>query len=508
MSIHDDPIELELFKNALFAIADEMALTVFRTTYSGVLKDNMDYSTAFCDADGKLVAQGLTLPGHLGSIPTALDVIVAQVPGRHGAGRRVRHERSVRGRHAPARHLRVQAALPRGPPPRVRRHDLPPHRRRRPGRRVERLGLHRDLSGRPAHPAAQAVRRRPPQRHPVRADREERAPAGAAVRRPACPARRLPHRRAAVRSTDRTLRRHDRHRLHGRGDRLRRAADPGGARRAARWHLELRRLDRRRRRRLREADPPVRDHDEAGRSHDRRLDRHRPAGQGRDQQHPLLQQGRELHRDPLGAAFEHPEQRGRVPGDRGDCPAGDDREWGAAGGVRGARPDRLPHGRLRVRLPRHDAARSRVRSLGRRQHRHLDRRLPRRPDAVHLRRLHLRRLGRTPLRRRPGRQLQHVREHGLAFDRGDRNRAAAADRGLRVRPGQGRARQVPRRRAVPARLPLPRGGGRAPGTLRSPALSALRPVRRRRRQAVVELSEPRRREPAAAVQVQHHDPPR
>ena len=33
-----DPIEFELFKNALFGIADEMALTVFRTTYSGVLK--------------------------------------------------------------------------------------------------------------------------------------------------------------------------------------------------------------------------------------------------------------------------------------------------------------------------------------------------------------------------------------------------------------------------------------------------------------------------------------
>jgi N-methylhydantoinase B len=74
----DDPITFELFRNAIFAIADEMALTVFRTTYSGVLKDNMDYSTAFCDAAGKLVAQGLTLPGHLGSIPTALDVVVAK----------------------------------------------------------------------------------------------------------------------------------------------------------------------------------------------------------------------------------------------------------------------------------------------------------------------------------------------------------------------------------------------------------------------------------------------
>lgn len=71
-----DPIAFELFKNAIFSISDEMALTVFRTTYSGVLKDNMDYSTGFADADGKLVAQGLTLPGHLGSVPTAMEAIM------------------------------------------------------------------------------------------------------------------------------------------------------------------------------------------------------------------------------------------------------------------------------------------------------------------------------------------------------------------------------------------------------------------------------------------------
>jgi N-methylhydantoinase B len=71
-----DPIALELFKNAVFSIADEMALTIVRTTYSGVIKSAMDFSTAFADADGKMVAQGLTLPGHLGSIPTALDTIM------------------------------------------------------------------------------------------------------------------------------------------------------------------------------------------------------------------------------------------------------------------------------------------------------------------------------------------------------------------------------------------------------------------------------------------------
>src|ERR1700741_2728271 len=76
-----DPIALELFKNAIFSIADEMALTVFRTTYSGVLKDNMDYSTGFADGDGKLVAQGLTLPGHLGSGPPAREAVMPPYRG-------------------------------------------------------------------------------------------------------------------------------------------------------------------------------------------------------------------------------------------------------------------------------------------------------------------------------------------------------------------------------------------------------------------------------------------
>jgi len=76
MAASVDPITLELFKNAIFSIADEMALTVFRTTYSGVLKDNMDYSTGFADAEGRLAAQGLTLPGHLGSVPTAMAAIM------------------------------------------------------------------------------------------------------------------------------------------------------------------------------------------------------------------------------------------------------------------------------------------------------------------------------------------------------------------------------------------------------------------------------------------------
>ncbi|MGA9869445.1 MAG: hydantoinase B/oxoprolinase family protein [Acetobacteraceae bacterium] len=73
-----DPIEAELFRNALAAIGDEMVLTIYRTAYSGVLKNIMDYSAAVCDARGRLVAQGLSLPGHLCSIPVALKATLAR----------------------------------------------------------------------------------------------------------------------------------------------------------------------------------------------------------------------------------------------------------------------------------------------------------------------------------------------------------------------------------------------------------------------------------------------
>jgi N-methylhydantoinase B len=76
-----DPIAFELFRNAIVALADEMALTIYRASYSGVLKNIMDYSTALCDAEGRLVAQGLSLPGHLCSIPVALQASLAHFGG-------------------------------------------------------------------------------------------------------------------------------------------------------------------------------------------------------------------------------------------------------------------------------------------------------------------------------------------------------------------------------------------------------------------------------------------
>jgi N-methylhydantoinase B len=86
MSKPRDPIGFELFKNTLLSIADEMLLTILRTAYSGVLKDNMDYSTAFCDGSGRTIAQGLTLPAHLSSFPDALAATIARFGDRMQPG--------------------------------------------------------------------------------------------------------------------------------------------------------------------------------------------------------------------------------------------------------------------------------------------------------------------------------------------------------------------------------------------------------------------------------------
>src|SRR5437879_11537391 len=76
-----DPILLELMKHALDAVVDEMAIALVRTAYSNNLKNAMDMSCALCDAEGHLIAQGLTLPLHLGSIPDGM----AQVRRKFGA---------------------------------------------------------------------------------------------------------------------------------------------------------------------------------------------------------------------------------------------------------------------------------------------------------------------------------------------------------------------------------------------------------------------------------------
>jgi len=81
-----DPFALELVKNALVALADEMALTIHRTARSFVVKEALDFSTALFLADGELIAQGTCLPFHLGAMPFAVRAILKQYGGEMQPG--------------------------------------------------------------------------------------------------------------------------------------------------------------------------------------------------------------------------------------------------------------------------------------------------------------------------------------------------------------------------------------------------------------------------------------
>jgi N-methylhydantoinase B len=76
-----DPITLGLVRNYLSSVADEMANTVIRTAYSTIVRDCMDFSTALCDRNGQMVAQGVTIPFQLGSIPAALGSTLRKYQG-------------------------------------------------------------------------------------------------------------------------------------------------------------------------------------------------------------------------------------------------------------------------------------------------------------------------------------------------------------------------------------------------------------------------------------------
>ena len=60
-----DPILFEVIRNALVEVTEEMSVSLQRTAFSTNVKTRLDYSSAFVDADGRMVAQAFCQPAHL-----------------------------------------------------------------------------------------------------------------------------------------------------------------------------------------------------------------------------------------------------------------------------------------------------------------------------------------------------------------------------------------------------------------------------------------------------------
>ncbi|WP_347488391.1 hydantoinase B/oxoprolinase family protein [Desulfoscipio sp. XC116] len=77
-----DPITLEVLRNALQSVAEEMGVTLTRTALSPNIKDRKDCSTAIHTTTGSLVAQAEHIPLHLGLMPTVVKAVLEHFPAQ------------------------------------------------------------------------------------------------------------------------------------------------------------------------------------------------------------------------------------------------------------------------------------------------------------------------------------------------------------------------------------------------------------------------------------------
>jgi len=75
-----DAVELEIMRNQLESVAEEMGEVLVRGAYSPNITERRDCSTALFDADGRLVAQAEHIPVHLGAMPDAVAVVLERDP--------------------------------------------------------------------------------------------------------------------------------------------------------------------------------------------------------------------------------------------------------------------------------------------------------------------------------------------------------------------------------------------------------------------------------------------
>ena len=73
---HIDPFTLEIIKESLVAIGDEMFIAMQRTSMSTIIYEVLDYASGLLDADGDLITQGNGVAGFLGTLTFACKSVL------------------------------------------------------------------------------------------------------------------------------------------------------------------------------------------------------------------------------------------------------------------------------------------------------------------------------------------------------------------------------------------------------------------------------------------------
>ena len=80
----DNPILLEVFKHRFASIAEEMGMTLQRTSFSPNIKERRDFSCALFNKQGQMLAQAAHIPVHLGSMPLSVASAISHHRFREG----------------------------------------------------------------------------------------------------------------------------------------------------------------------------------------------------------------------------------------------------------------------------------------------------------------------------------------------------------------------------------------------------------------------------------------
>ena len=81
-----DPVMLEVFNNLFMSIAEQMGVTLQKTSYSVNIKERLDFSCAVFDPEGALVANAPHMPVHLGSMDRSVETVISKNSGKISFG--------------------------------------------------------------------------------------------------------------------------------------------------------------------------------------------------------------------------------------------------------------------------------------------------------------------------------------------------------------------------------------------------------------------------------------
>ena len=75
-----DPITVEVVRNKVDGIANEMQSTLLRSSFSTVVKEGLDASASLFTLEGETLAQAIAIPIHLATLIPIVETILKRFP--------------------------------------------------------------------------------------------------------------------------------------------------------------------------------------------------------------------------------------------------------------------------------------------------------------------------------------------------------------------------------------------------------------------------------------------